>query len=43
MIASVGDALSFTTVTAGAGLPAGSVTVRPWGEEERAPCAEPVG
>ncbi|MFG2811872.1 O-antigen ligase family protein [Streptomyces sp. NPDC048410] len=41
VIASVGDALSFTTVTAGAGLLAGWATARPWGEEERVPCAEP--
>ncbi|MGV9322958.1 O-antigen ligase family protein [Streptomyces sp. NPDC003660] len=41
VIASVGDALSFTTVTAGAGLLAGWATARPWGDEERVPCAEP--
>ncbi|MGW0998175.1 O-antigen ligase family protein [Streptomyces sp. NPDC002523] len=33
-IASVGDALSFTTVTAGAGLLAGWATARPWAGEE---------
>ncbi|MFE1880215.1 O-antigen ligase family protein [Streptomyces diastatochromogenes] len=32
-IASVGNALSFTTVTAGAGLLAGWATARPWGGE----------
>ncbi|MFJ3662710.1 O-antigen ligase family protein [Streptomyces sp. NPDC090119] len=42
VIASVGDALSFTTVTAGAGLLAGWATARPWGEEERMPRAEPA-
>ncbi|MFD4787982.1 O-antigen ligase family protein [Streptomyces sp. NPDC058459] len=41
VIASVGDALSFTPVTAGAGLLTGWATVRPWGEEERRPRAEP--
>nr|WP_130336437.1 O-antigen ligase family protein [Streptomyces sp. BK022] len=42
VIASVGDALSFTTVTAGAGLLAGWATARPWGEEERVPRVEPL-
>ncbi|GHF00327.1 O-antigen ligase family protein [Streptomyces griseoluteus] len=42
VIASVGDALSFTTVTAGAGLLAGWATARPWGEEERVPSVEPL-
>lgn len=42
VIASVGDVLSFTTETAGAGLLAGWATARPRGEEERAPRAEPV-
>ncbi|MGW1132509.1 O-antigen ligase family protein [Streptomyces griseoluteus] len=41
VIASVGDALSFTTVTAGAGLLAGWATARPWGEEELVPRVEP--
>jgi O-antigen ligase len=39
-LASVGDALSFTTVTAGAGLLAGWATARPWtgvGTEPDAP------
>ncbi|MFG2882604.1 O-antigen ligase family protein [Streptomyces sp. NPDC048297] len=34
VIASVGNALSFTTVTAGAGLLAGWATARPWAGEE---------
>ncbi|MFD7883465.1 O-antigen ligase family protein [Streptomyces bauhiniae] len=42
VIASVGDALSFTTVTAGAGLLAGWATARPWDEEERVPRTEPL-
>lgn len=42
VIASVGDALSFTTVTAAAGLLAGWATARPWGEEERVPRVEPL-
>ncbi|MEU9287186.1 O-antigen ligase family protein [Streptomyces sp. NPDC048275] len=35
-IASVGNALSFTTVTAGAGLLAGLATAQPWADEEAA-------
>ncbi|WP_018546343.1 O-antigen ligase family protein [Streptomyces sp. LaPpAH-108] len=42
VLASLGNALSFTTVTAGAGLLAGWATARPWADEERTAREEAV-